>query len=345
MNSPREVLKARPWKGNHPPIRILAIRLQALGDTVITLPWLSSLRAQFPLAKIDFVVLEKNADLPRNLQLFDRVYGLKGATARLQFLYANLLLPSLFFNRYDVVIDLQRNNITRWVRFWLFPKAWSEIERFSRSLAGEKFKAGIEAIGFKNIGVPAALKIKEDHGIRILQDAGWNGKDKLIVINPAGAFGTRNWPLENYIDFANIWIKEVESDSMFLFLGIGSMMEKAAAISTMLGKGRTINLIGRLTTSESFSVIRHAYLVLTEDSGLMHMAWVQRVPTLALLGSSPSYWSAPMGAWTKCLNSSDLPCGNCCSIVCRFGDVRCMTRYKPVQVLEEAQKLLKSLGV
>ena len=148
MNSPKEVLNARPWKEDRPPGRILAIRLQALGDTVITLPWLLSLRDQFPHARIDFLVLEKNADLPRGLKLFDRVYGLKGAFAKLQFFYANLLLPILLFNRYDVVIDLQRNNISRWVRFWLFPKAWSEIERFSRSLAGEKFRAGIEAIGF-----------------------------------------------------------------------------------------------------------------------------------------------------------------------------------------------------
>ena len=187
------------------------------------------------------------------------------------------------------------------------------------------------------------LKIKDDHGIRILTNAGWNGRDKLIVLNPAGGFATRNWPIQNYISFANTWLKEIGPEVTFLFLGIGRLKEKAATISASLEKIRTINLVDRLTPSESFSVIRCAHLVLTEDSGLMHMAWVQRVPTLALFGSSPSYWSAPMGHWTKCLNSSDLPCGNCCSDICRFGDVRCLTRYSPEQVLEEARKLLVSL--
>lgn len=344
MNWPKEVLNVRPWTGEHPPRRILSIRLQAFGDTVIALPWLSSLREQLPQAQIDFLVLEKNADLPRGLKLFDRVYGLMGPIAKLQFLFANLLLPILLFNRYDVVIDLQRNNISRWVRFWLFPKAWSEIERFSLRLAGEKFKEGIEAIGFKHIGIPASLKMNNDCGVRILREAGWNGSDKLIVLNPAGAFATRNWPLQNYIDFARMWTKEVSPDSKFLFLGIERLKEKAENISTGLGKEMTINLINCLTPSESFSVIRNAHLVVTEDSGLMHMAWVQRIPTLALFGSSPSYWSAPMGSWTKCLNSSDLSCGNCLSDTCRFGDVRCLTRFSPEQIMAEAQKLLKSWG-
>jgi heptosyltransferase-2 len=84
-------------------------------------------------------------------------------------------------------------------------------------------------------------------------------------------------------------------------------------------------------------------LMLTEDSGLMHMAWVQGVPTVALFGSSPSYWSAPMGIWSRCLNSSDLPCGDCFLNECKFGDVHCLTRFTPQQVVEEAESLLNSI--
>ena len=343
MKGAGESLNAKPWKGDRPPKRILAIRLSALGDTIIALPWLFSVREQFPSAVIDFLVLERNAELPRNLKLFDRVYRLKGKVGKIQFVYANLLLPILVVKRYGVIIDLQRNNISRWVRFWLFPKAWSEIERFSRSLAGEKFKSAIEIIGFKNIGIPRSLTVRKDQSLKILQEAGWNGKDKLIVLNPAGAFVTRNWPLQNYIVFANLWTQLIDPDSKYMLLGIDRISEKAEGISQALGKERTINLINSLTLSESFSVIRHAQLVLTEDSGLMHMAWVQRVPTLALFGSSPSYWSAPMGSWTKCLNSADLPCGNCLSEICRFGDVHCLTRISPEQVMSVAQNLLNSL--
>ncbi len=345
MNWPKEVLNVSPWKESVPPRRILAIRLQAFGDTVITLPWLSGLKEQFPYVKIDFLILEKNAELPRNLALFNTVYGLKGPVARLQFLYANLILPALFFNRYDIVIDLQRNRISRWVRFWLFPASWCEIERFSKSLAGEKFKNAIEAIGFKNIEIPSQLKLKEDPSEQILMSHGWNGVDKLIVLNPAGGFVTRNWPLEYYISFVNDFLERDDPNSKILFLGTDRLMEKAEMISSAVKRGKVINLVNQLTPSESFAVLKRAHLVVTEDSGLMHMAWVQRVPTVALFGASPSYWSSPMGAWTKCLNSSDLACGNCCSDICQFGDVRCLTRFHPGQVFEEAQKLLESLRI
>jgi heptosyltransferase II len=341
MNAPVEIAHAVPWKKRNAPGKILAIRLQAFGDTVIALPWLGSLREQFPTAQIDFLVLEANADLPRGIILFDHVIGLKGSTARKQFVQANMLLPALILQRYDVVIDLQRNRISRWIRFWIFPKAWSEIERFSRSLAGDKFRKGIEASGFKNIALYTNLRPKEDDGIHHLERAGWNRKNKLVVLNPAGAFVSRNWPVESYITFAKLWLK-VNPDTHFVFLGIERLVEKAVIIAAALPHDRVINLTNQLTPSASFSVLSHAHLVLTEDSALMHMAWIQRLPTLALFGSSPSYWSAPMGAWSACLSSSDLPCGDCLSPSCRFGDVHCLTRYSPELILERAQIVLKS---
>ncbi len=342
MNRQDEISRAKPWTDTSPPNRILVIRLQALGDTFIALPWINSLRAQFPFAQIDFLILKKNADLPGALILFDQVLPLSGSTAKWQFLYGNLLLPWLIVRRYDVVIDLQRNRISRWIRFWMFPRAWSEIERFSRSFAGEKFQNGVAAAGFGKMDIGTSFKLRNDKSVGILKRAGWNGINKLVVLNPAGAFVTRNWPLESYRRFAVLWLRSYP-DSTFLFLGIDRIEAKAKILSAEFSHQNVVNLTNRLTPPESFSVIRHAHFVLTEDSALMHMAWVQQIPTLALFGSSPSYWSAPMGAWSKCLSSSDLPCGDCLAATCRFGDVHCMTRYTPEMVLETAQQLLRSI--
>jgi ADP-heptose:LPS heptosyltransferase len=77
----------------------------------------------------------------------------------------------------------------------------------------------------------------------------------------------------------------------------------------------------------------------TEDSGLMHMAWVSGTPTLALFGSSRADWSRPLGN-SRCLNSGDLECGACMEAECRFGDVRCLARYTPERIVGEAEDLL-----
>src|ERR1700712_95931 len=104
-------ISARPWKGDTPPKRILAIRLQAMGDVVITLPYLQHLRQALPPETvIDFLTREESADIPRNIQLFNRIYGIGGGRIfKKQLIYTFLLLPKLWLRRYDAVLDLQNN--------------------------------------------------------------------------------------------------------------------------------------------------------------------------------------------------------------------------------------------
>jgi ADP-heptose:LPS heptosyltransferase len=162
----------------------------------------------------------------------------------------------------------------------------------------------------------------------------------MVVLNPAGSFPSRNWPLDYYIDFAKRWLKQINPDTQFVLLLLPSLKERAAYISNALGDA-CINLTGKANQVEAFAILKKCFFVLSEDSGLMHMAWVQRVPTLALFSSSKKVWSAPQGAWSSCIDSSDMECGPCQLPVCKFGDNRCLMRFQPEFVLSEAQSLLK----
>ncbi len=102
-----------------------------------------------------------------------------------------------------------------------------------------------------------------------------------------------------------------------------------------------MNLAGQTTASQALAIVQAAQLVISEDCGLMHMAWVSGVPTLALFGSSRHDWSAPLGPHSRCLHSGDLPCGACMDASCRFGDVHCLTRYTPEFVVEQAEELVQ----
>jgi ADP-heptose:LPS heptosyltransferase len=174
---------------------------------------------------------------------------------------------------------------------------------------------------------------------RSLVDAGWKSENRLVVLNPAGAFESRNWPLDSYGAFARIWQNRYQSRSQFLLLGDARLQEKAEYLAGLLGD-RAINLVGHTTPEQAFAIIGMSSLVLSEDSGLMHMAWVSGIPTVALFGSSRSDWSRPLGPHSMCLNSSDLPCGCCMLVTCKFGDNRCLTRYSPEYVAEKANELL-----
>jgi len=336
-----EPITARPWRLPRPPKKILAVRLQAHGDVVITLPYLQSLKERLPETRIDFLTREEVSDIPRNLELFGRVFAIAGGrNFKMQSFHALRLLPKLWMQRYEAVIDLQRNPLSRALRKALNPPCWSEFDRFSPLSAGERTRRAIEAAGLGGTGI-SPLKLKNaSRGLEILRAGGREPGCRLIVLNPGGFFPSRNWPLDNYREFARLWLKDADEKTQFLILGVGALAEKARYLKQHLGDA-LLNLVGKTTPAEALAILRHADLALTEDSGLMHMAWAAGIPTLALFGSSRSDWSAPQGEFSRCLNSADLPCGECMEAQCRFGDVRCLSRFTPAFVFEKARELLE----
>ena len=64
---------ANSWKQSIPPKRILAIRLQAFGDVVVTLPYLKNLRNSLPPSvKLDFLTRKETEDIPESILLFNK---------------------------------------------------------------------------------------------------------------------------------------------------------------------------------------------------------------------------------------------------------------------------------
>jgi ADP-heptose:LPS heptosyltransferase len=329
------------WKRKYLPKRILAIRLHAMGDVIITLPYLLHLRSTLPEGtRIDFVTITESKTIPKNIDLFDNVYAIRGGrNFKRQFIYTCILMPRLWFNRYHVVIDLQDAIISRFIRKCIMPKAWSTFDKVSRIPAGERSRLTIEAVGLGGNFAKSNFKIKNDFEAgELLMKNGWDGTSSLVILNPAGAFKTRNWPLSNYIAFAELWLQKFPQ-TQFLVMGIDLIVPKATYFKNKLAK-YLIDIVNQTTPAQAFVVVQKAKLVLSEDSGLMHMAWVSGVPTLALFGSTKSFWATPLGNHTMLLSSSDLACGNCMLEACKYGDTHCLTRYSPTMVFERAVSLI-----
>jgi ADP-heptose:LPS heptosyltransferase len=336
-------IPAKPWSKSTMPRRVLAIRLQAMGDLVITLPYLHHLKKMLPAnSKLDLLTREEVESIPKNIFLFDKVYSIGGGRdLKKQLFYTGLLLPALMLRRYDVVIDLQNNIISRIVRQVTMPKAWSVFDRFSPIAAGESTRLTIEAIGLHECRAhEMGFKFKfEDEFADILKENGWDGSSDMVLLNPAGAFITRNWPIQNYIAFANLWLSRFPN-TQFLAIGVHTIAEKALAMKKIFGN-KLINLVNKTTPVQAFGLVQKVKFVLSEDSGLMHMAWVSGIPTLAMFGSTKSYRATPLGNHTILLHSGDLPCGNCLRETCIYDDTRCLTRYTPEFVFEKAIGLME----
>lgn len=334
-------IPAKPWKKKKQPKRILAIRMQAMGDVVITLPYLQDLRNSLPgSVRIDLLTRCETDPIPKNLVLFNKIFSIAGErNFKKQFLFTLLLLPKLLFRRYDIVIDLQNNSLSRLVRKILMPSAWAEFDRTSPLPAGERTRKTIEAIGLGRNKAAGRIHLKTDlNAAKLLMENGWDGKSDLVILNPAGVFETRNWPIDYYSSFAKHWVDQFPQ-TQFLIIGLPFISSKSDYLKKQLGS-RLITIVGKTNVAEAFALIQCSKFMLSEDSGLMHMSWVSGIPTLALLGGTRSDWARPLGEHSDFVDSSDLPCGNCMQEKCKWGDTRCLTRYTPEMIFEKAKALI-----
>ncbi len=340
-----ERINARPWHAPSPPRRILAIRLQAFGDTVLTLPYLHALRRQLPGAALDFLTRKEVSAVPKSVVLFDCVFEIRGGRDPIrQLLSALVLLPRLLARRYDIVIDLQRNRLSRLVRYALGVRSWSEFDRFSPALAGERTRRTIEAIGLGSMRVYPDLVMRHPNvGLRKLRAAGWDGERDLVVLNPAGAFPDRNWPLQCYVEFSRMWNEHRNRSCQFLLLGLPRIADKAAALRRLVGED-VIDLVGQDTADEAFSILRRATLVVSEDSGLMHLSWVAGTPTIGLFGASRSVWAAPHGNYSALVNVCRQPDGVCMGGRCAEGRPHCLALLEPASVVDVGRRLVERVG-
>jgi ADP-heptose:LPS heptosyltransferase len=336
-----EGINCQPWRKKQPPKRILVIRLQAIGDVALTLGYLQSLRENYPHAQIDLLSRNRINATAKSILLFDRVYSLSQSHNAKKIALSTLpLLPTLWRQRYEIVIDLQRNRVSQLIRKLLRPIAWTEIDRYEKKHAGERYKEAINSLGLALVSFKSVRHRDTNMGKSILHKYGWDGSSELVLLNPAGYWKTRNWPLENYVAFAKTWLKRKNAKTRFVCIGDHRIETKAAYFEQELGSDLVINLVGKTTLIEAYAVLFHIQVMLSEDSGLMHIAATTKMAIFALIGSTPSFSVHPIGPNRGYLDSSDLECGNCHQPECQFGDVRCLTRYTPEYVFDRVNRLL-----
>jgi ADP-heptose:LPS heptosyltransferase len=172
----------------------------------------------------------------------------------------------------------------------------------------------------------------------MLLSAGWSGTTQLVAINPAGLWETRQWPLENYDSLIRLFLEEDEN-VRFLLLGTERIRERSRHLVRHFGH-HAVDLVEQTTLGEALAALQFCSGMISEDSGLMHMAWASGIPTVALFGSTNHIWSAPTGNYVRCFHSGDLPCSACMKPSCKYGDIHCLTRVTPHMVYEAMKAML-----
>ncbi len=343
-----EGIIGRPMPAGVTPRRIVVVRLHAFGDAVITLPVLAGLRTLLPESRIEFVTSEEYLDLFESLSMLDAVHGFPARASKLRRVGAITRLASRLGSP-DLLLDLQRSNPSLLLGRLLRPTAWTAFDRFAPASALDRYLQAARWSGLDRLQPAYGLTLDNDlreRGRHLLashapaSDPWIPGERRpLVALNPAGCWPTKNWPAEYYIELAarlrNKW------NARIVLLGTENVRTGAAAISKAL-KGELIDLTRKTSTGEALAVVGELNLMVSDDSGLMHMAWVSGVPTVAMFGATRGVWSRPCGSHSYLFGSEDLECGACMSPVCARGDLLCLRRVDVEMVYSKCLELAAS---
>lgn len=184
-----------------------------------------------------------------------------------------------------------------------------------------------------------SLEIAYDRLTQVREQYGlMHDQSPVLALCPGAEFGpAKCWPTAYYAEVANAFIKK--GWQVWLF-GSAKDSEVAAEIQ-ILTKQRSRDLTGRTSLANAIDLLSLANLVISNDSGLMHVAAALQRPQITIYGSTPPEIAPPLNTKSKILYLN-VACSPCFKRVCPRVEEhhQCMRELKPARVLQTAEELL-----
>ncbi len=158
-----------------------------------------------------------------------------------------------------------------------------------------------------------------------------------IVFCPGAEYGpAKRWPAAHFAELAR---RLAAADFPVWLIGSAKDAVVGAQIEQLSGGGAR-NLCGRTDLAQAIDLLSCARLVVSNDSGLMHVAAALQRPLVALYGSSSPAYTPPLSQQARIL-SLDLECSPCFKRECPLGHFKCLNDLSPTMVLDAAKEALR----
>ncbi len=160
----------------------------------------------------------------------------------------------------------------------------------------------------------------------LTQSAIRNPQSTIQIALCAGAeYGpAKRWPLERFAETANRVSAELGAQPHeWLLLGAPGEKALGETLSQLIHAPHR-NLVGKTSLAELITELRACHLLLTNDTGTMHLAAALGVPVVAIFGSTEPSLTGPLGAQHRIIRHH-VPCSPCFKRECPFGHYQCMT--------------------
>ncbi len=313
-------------------VNILIVKLSAIGDVVHTLPSLAALRKLYPDAHITWVIEEASSDLIQDHPYLDRVIvsrrkrwvdELKQGRIDTPLREMKSFIHDLKGRPYDLVIDFHGLFKSAMIVFLSSGKrklGYDSMQELSGLFLNEKIPEdmGKHAVDRyldfprylgAHVNEPEFLiPIGEEHRTRVerlLLINGISKQDRFVTVSPVALWDTKLWEDKKFALLCNRITEELNVRVVFT----GSDRGKLEHVQSMMSVS-SINLGGKTTLRDLAYVYRLASLMITTDSGPMHIAAAAGTPVVAIFGPTDPMRTGPYGKGHKVIRK-EFSCSPC----------------------------------
>jgi len=338
---------------------VLLIRLNDIGEVVMTLPCVDAVRRALPGARIGMLVsppsheLLEYDDRINQIFVFHKKLWRDGPTWR-GVKQLGGLLRDLRKHRFDVAIDLQNTPSTHWLAWASRAKFRAALESDYRSRCLLSWRAPLAA-GWgrthnverhfhllSSVGLPTrgaeynfALDPKAQECVGASLRNELNPGKPSIVFQPGAGLPERCWPVDKFAELADRLMKEIDAQ-IIVHCGpnedhLGERIRREVSKPVIIAR--------RLTLQELGGLLSLCNLLVSNDTGPMHLAAAIGTPVVAVFGSTDPRLSGPYAASAEVISRHEdcSPCG-IQKLACTHR--RCLTELAVDDVYEGVLRLL-----
>jgi ADP-heptose:LPS heptosyltransferase len=341
-------------------MKILVIRFSSIGDIVLTTPVVRCLKKQYPQAQLHYLTKKQFASILQSNPYLDKIHLLEGDLQP--------VVLELLKEKFDYVIDLHNNLRTKYVKVLLRQAFNSRIESFSVNKLNirkwlltrlkwkwmpdvsivDRYFETVKSLGVKNDGQGLDYFIPEEEEIK-KDDLPMSHSLGYIACAIGGQHETKKMPLEKW--------KALCAQMPFPIVLLGGKEDVDIANEIReVDEVKIYNACGKFSLNESADIVKRARVVITHDTGLMHIAAAFKKPIISIWGNTvPELGMFPYYGYNN-LKSNVAPqsfimeqtlgCRPCSKIgyaKCPKGHFKCMQQQDLDKILELAVRLMKEV--
>ncbi len=328
-------------ESNATPIKkILVIRPGGMGDALLLLPILKEVVALFHV-RIDILCEPRNENVFKSVTFLNQIFSYKHLKSML----------SVFQKKYDAVFDTEQSHflsaiITRLIRADIKAgfktkgreKMYNKAVAYSHHIYEATIFWELFSIVFSlrkpfHFNFPYFISPKQNQLLSFKEE-------KIICLFPGATIDERLWPEKRWAEVMD-WI--VNRNLKPILIGGLKEYNQCKKIMTYCKTDTGINLCATLSITETAALLDQAKLLISTDSGILHLGVLCNVPTISLFGSGIADKWAPQGKQDAVINKM-LPCSPCTVFgttpVCP-NEKGCIMKIYPHDITDAARGLLK----